>query len=321
MMQFEPKINWDLDRDLYERMKQDASLILENTAMYNFYNEREASNFKDFYLVKEQLRNLNDWTSINSTIQLVDSFIRNNMFQIMENDSFQRTGLYVDSVLLNANLVLHHLTDSLIVINDSLHTLILNTRNENLSDIREYNQDIATTAEFEENERLVNEVALATVEQGIYELSNEQKGILESLIFECPAKGGRAVYIARSLYRLVNDTLTYKDDSICKAQAISWRVANPKTVTPKEVKSTVYTVIVYPNPAKSDIFFELNKTLSNNADIVIYNSLGQIMTRKNLVAKNKLFSVNVQPFSAGVYYYHFTEDNKTITTGKFVVEK
>jgi hypothetical protein len=66
---------------------------------------------------------------------------------------------------------------------------------------------------------------------------------------------------------------------------------------------------IYPNPAVD----QLNVTLSSNADIVIYNIMGQkVMNMEGRAGAN---SININSLSSGIYFVNAGND-----TQKFIVK-
>ena len=66
---------------------------------------------------------------------------------------------------------------------------------------------------------------------------------------------------------------------------------------------------IYPNPAVD----RLNVTLSQNAEIVIYNIMGQkVMSQEGLAGAN---SININDLTSGIYFVNAGSD-----TQKFIVK-
>jgi serine protease AprX len=71
--------------------------------------------------------------------------------------------------------------------------------------------------------------------------------------------------------------------------------------------------LVYPNPVKNYLSISLPQGF-NNANVTIYNSLGQIILNKEV---NSNTSVYIDILSLGIYYYKI-ESNSFVQTGKFL---
>jgi hypothetical protein len=81
-------------------------------------------------------------------------------------------------------------------------------------------------------------------------------------------------------------------------------------------------VKIFPNPASQKLNFELmlpdNK---NQYELSIMNSNAQELRRENTRLSGNKFSIDVQDFSSGTYYYSLASKTKVLQTGKFVLTK
>ena len=79
-------------------------------------------------------------------------------------------------------------------------------------------------------------------------------------------------------------------------------------------------VKMYPNPATSNITFDLQKDGNRGLSIQLYSLIGKKMFESPNV-KGKL-TVDLQDFNRGLYIYHLLDTNgKIIESGKFQVSK
>ncbi len=82
-----------------------------------------------------------------------------------------------------------------------------------------------------------------------------------------------------------------------------------------EIKVSNY--LVYPNPALD--FIKIKKAIQvNEAEFILYNSLGQIVLQKTL--SESTTEINISALSKGVYVYNIFVDGKLDDEGKVVVE-
>ncbi len=77
---------------------------------------------------------------------------------------------------------------------------------------------------------------------------------------------------------------------------------------------------VYPNPASNYTNIELTENLKNNAELKIYNSLGQLVLCKSLIKGKKQISIELDNLNPGIYLFEVLGDKKVLGVGKFVVE-
>ena len=74
---------------------------------------------------------------------------------------------------------------------------------------------------------------------------------------------------------------------------------------------------VYPNPA-SDILRIQKSEQVEQADFVLYNTVGQVIMQKNITEKNT--EIDISSLPEGIYIYNFLEQNKIVDRGKIIVE-
>ena len=92
-------------------------------------------------------------------------------------------------------------------------------------------------------------------------------------------------------------------------------VARPANIaTSTDVNNNV---TVYPNPATSQITFNLEKLPSSPVLIKIFDMTGRLEREYQLKTKN--LQVNTSSFPAGNYYYKMMQNNYLLRTGIFIV--
>lgn len=77
---------------------------------------------------------------------------------------------------------------------------------------------------------------------------------------------------------------------------------------------------VYPNPFVSETTISFNTELKN-AELKIFNILGQEIKEQNLKLKNvQRITIKRNDLISGLYFYTITEENRPVATGKLIVE-
>jgi hypothetical protein len=74
---------------------------------------------------------------------------------------------------------------------------------------------------------------------------------------------------------------------------------------------------VYPNPASEFFNVKLNHVVSD-AQIEMYNSLGQLILKQTISAANS--RINTAQLGAGLYTYRIIDNNAPVTQGKIIIE-
>ncbi len=118
---------------------------------------------------------------------------------------------------------------------------------------------------------------------------NQVLGIAE----QCPTEGGPAVYRARTMVTLVNDTLNFEDACI---QTNSNR--NSHTTSQGKV---LLDLTIIPNPAQNKISIVLSDKFSGVCKIQIINALGSDVLSEQRNYNQKSISVNTSSLLPGVY--------------------
>ncbi len=88
-----------------------------------------------------------------------------------------------------------------------------------------------------------------------------------------------------------------------------------------EIQNSISSFEVYPNPASDFTSFKINSSKNTDAKLEVYNSLGSIVSTKNISlneGKNKV-DYSVENLSPGIYIASIKMGNTT-TTKKFIVK-
>jgi len=153
------------------------------------------------------------------------------------------------------------------------------------------NAALKGNASYQVNEKLVNQIFLQTIAIGNFEFSETQITSLESITALCPLSDGEAVLRARAMLQLVQGTpADYDDLSVCGGGERS-----------EKDKQNIQSVRVYPNPANNSITIEYPGIGSLNSQLLLFNSLGQIVKEVGLSSDQTSLQVSLTNLSEGVY--------------------
>lgn len=161
----------------------------------------------------------------------------------------------------------------------------------------------------------MNNIYLRTIAKGKYKFTNEQLSDIFSIANQCPDAGGPAVYSARSLYALVNDTIIYNDDSLCASIAREFLPEN------EQADENNNDVIMYPNPTSTEVNFYFYHSLDNPVIIQFYNILGVKFYEKQIFNGANDAMINTTDFSDGIYLVRIINNNEVIYFNKLVIQK
>ncbi|MBK8875675.1 MAG: hypothetical protein IPN13_17880 [Bacteroidetes bacterium] len=107
------------------------------------------------------------------------------------------------------------------------------------------NTSIDAVTILEQNEKLVNEIYIEGTINGGGTITHSQSSYLFAIAKQCPMRGGPIVYVARSLYALIDPLQTFNDEENC--------------LDPSKSSDNIYTnletnyLMVHPNPADDEI--------------------------------------------------------------------
>lgn len=91
----------------------------------------------------------------------------------------------------------------------------------------------------------------------------------------------------------------------------------------KELNETISNLSFYPNPASVNATIEVTLVENTKMDVVILNSVGQVISSKSVngfVGDNKV-SIDLSSLSSGMYFYQVKTNNNKSVTKKFAVSK
>ncbi|MBK8499183.1 MAG: hypothetical protein IPL52_10265 [Flavobacteriales bacterium] len=176
--------------------------------------------------------------------------------------------------------------------------------------VKAANSGIAASELIETNAKTVNDVYLATIGKDVDEFTATQASELFDIADQCPMLGGNAVFKARSLYWLIDDTYDFDDASLCLPYGI---------VVKRLLNQHNNTVSVVPNPATDEATLVLTRTLEQTGAFVLYDALGAEILR--FVVPTDQFRI---PFSTAalvpaLYHYQVRGSAGIVGEGKLAI--
>jgi len=122
--------------------------------------------------------------------------------------------------------------------------------------------------------------------------------------------GGPAVYKARAMLALFNDTIVFYDDSLCTEQGYAYRLSqDPADSTVENEKC-----IVYPNPSKSAFtVFTGTQSIDEIKVLTVYNTLGQAILSQSATGNRIVVDFQAKALAQGIYtlQIHFPAAGRT----------
>jgi hypothetical protein len=170
---------------------------------------------------------------------------------------------------------------------------------------------LAATNTPEENEQIVNEIYLRTIGKAIFEFTQSDIATLYSIAIQCPMQGGNAVFLARSLYALVDGNKQYDDFKICNLVGIELRKPG------KEKDGIIATI--YPNPANESATLAYSVPIESKIQFIIRTTTNQQILNKPLQGGNLKYSFTTADLKPAVYFYELRSNGALIANGKLII--
>ena len=136
-----------------------------------------------------------------------------------------------------------------------------------------------------------------------------------NIAVQCPQSGGIAVYIARSLVALFNDSIIYDDDNVCLQQGY-YRLSNEL----KNNKAFIEAVLI-PNPASNYADVVLNKTFEGICKVKITDIYSKVIFEQSFDCGKKQFRINTTGFLNGIYNVQIIINDNAQSLIKLIIVK
>lgn len=313
--QYQDESKYQAKRYLFSKLHESDSLRLSDTLMIAFYNS----------LLSTEIGSLNEIYGQSSAI-----FAYDNIFKLIKhnNDSIIDTLKILiginneliaagDTSVISINnqylLQMNAAVEAFVVLLDQYETFSQTLANANANQ----NSMILITETLAEFEKTVNQINLETVFQNNYSFTAQQAASLLYIASQCPWAGGNAVYEARSLYSLINDTIEFDDIALCLQQGI-YR----QQVHVNDAKNLNFNSSIIPNPASDRITVKIDGfSESDLCNLIISEVTGKQVLVQVLNCKSHQIDISVKDLSEGIYFYKITNNSTVHSTGKFIINR
>jgi len=278
---------------LYRKLNQNPSLMNSDAVMQDFYAMHSSDEIGKLNTVKDKIEGLTYYNdhfaanieTIGNTIEgLRDTIIILDSIYIASNYNDQDVIVAKEALLAEMNALSASVTE-LIVERESLRSVQVE---EAISE----NSSIASNEIPETNERLINSVYLDLVASGINSLRSEQVATVEEIANQCPFSGGRAVYQARSIYKLIKTDVEYDDVNACRNGGIYRKGIND---------SRIPTLSLFPNPAKEIVTIDLGSGSKEECILIMSDVSGNVIKRIALPCDQPTYTLDISGIANGMY--------------------
>ncbi len=292
--------NWNLQRHLFRKIDKHPSSVFTNTTMYDFVNTYSNTSGGFLYDIEKQISELFNLTpsnhetiesnSLSSQSLLNDIYETDSLIKIAINNNNNLASFLVDRSNLFEQLQTLQQESSLII--QGYITNRLNVAN----DLINANDTIITVADYESNEKTINDILLKTEVQNAPPMLTQIETI-ESISEMCPLEGGNAVYRANAL--LLAWTNQFNKINTCGANPYDDNEDSEKpTITGQKLK-------VFPNPSRESARLLLPYMEGGDGYLLkVTNVTGQTVFSVQLPANSYKYDLLTSTFPAGIYQVH-----------------
>ncbi|MBV6405235.1 MAG: hypothetical protein GFGODING_02002 [Flavobacteriales bacterium] len=166
-----------------------------------------------------------------------------------------------------------------------------------------------TSDPIEANEKTVNAIYLATIGKDVDGFTTTQANDLFAIASQCPMLGGNAVFKARSLYWLIDDSYDFDDQLLCLPHGI---IVKSLTDQANEVK-------VIPNPASDEATLVLARSLDEPSTFAVFDAVGAEVMRHAVQSEMSRLVFSTASLAPSLYHYEIRGPSGLFGNGKLVI--
>jgi hypothetical protein len=311
---YEPQTKYFLSSYLFDKLDLNDSLVENDSLFGAFYDNQNIAIIGQLSHVRSEIGNIfnDDSILVNEIIQkdsLIQSLLNNKSILI---DSLNETSssdslLYVEKIKNTTSEISNEIQN----INE-LWSEIESTRQARIHSADSLNDLISPVEDIEINEQNLNDIYLDKIVNDDFNLDSVQLATLYFIAHQCPFLGGRSVFFARAVLRMVNDTNLFDDAVLCGGSS---RLAMVR----KSNESLI--VKVNPNPSTGNFVFSLLNPQDYASSLLIYDALGQLVYTNEIPANETEIKVNLEKLMEGIYFYKVSVSDILIGADKIVIIK
>ncbi len=146
-------------------------------------------------------------------------------------------------------------------------------------------------------------------------LTTGDKTVVENIAWQCPYKGGKAVYDARGIVWKYNPGAKFEDELLCNNGAYFRQSEN------HSIASRGTEISLFPNPAKNTVTLHYNLSDFKNVTASVADLTGRVLYTFDVDAKVAETNFNVADFANGYYLVKIMAGNNEIKTMKMAIAK
>lgn len=160
--------------------------------------------------------------------------------------------------------------------------------------------------------RIPRRAANSTIGKEVDTFTVAQADELFAIANQCPMVGGNAVYTARAICRLIDETVEYDDQLLCL----------PHGILVKSIRQQDAAMLaVVPNPARDYATLVLDKPLDGPGVFLLFNAVGQEVLREAIPMELARMEFSTASLAPGLYHYLVRGPAGRVGEGKLAISK
>jgi hypothetical protein len=316
---YDEQTKWIMEYGLYQKLYDKPSLMTGEPILSAFYSAKSSTPMGYLSPIWAGIRNLFQLDNATAAqVAALEQTIEARLTEIAGIDEQLPTAIGTPSYApLLAQRALA--SDALNTANSSYQSLMnsINTaRNAQADNLLASNEAITTTKVYEQNEKTVNRVYLATIGKGVYSPNATQQTELAAVANQCPYTGGKAVLRARGLLTMLGVEAYYDDAANC--QPVQQFGGNQ---APAAISGQQMVAKVFPNPTKERFNLMLDTPLESDAELVLTNAFGQTVAVYSLDAGLLSYEFGTSNLTEGIYFLSVKEGKNLLFSTRLIVQK
>ncbi len=293
---FPDEQRWTAQAHLYRRLATDSTLLEGEPLLQSFHTEKSTADIGRLEAVRSAMEDFFDLSAAEKA-QLQTAWNElDTLFGQLQGvwQQLQQPASPQDSIALVQQ------RDSLLGEMNSralaLQTIYDDWRSGKESEVaalHALNDAVVPTTLPADNRRKVNRILIDHLLGETDSLGPAERDTLLAIAYQCPLRGGEAVYQARAL---LSDTLQYDDAALC--QSTQQQFALP---APAETTATL-GLKIWPNPTDEVLVLETDRVPEDRVEAVIVDATGVEVVLEKLESGQRIWTLLLPELPAGLYH-------------------
>jgi hypothetical protein len=301
-------------QNLYKLLSEDSLLRLSDSVFVNFFGNKQSAAIGKLH----EVNNLYSLSAVYDSALVIQLDSTARLMALKTDSIFYLDSLMLADSTLNLMPLRESLTDDLNSLKAALQALLLQKQAaaDSVMESARYLNNTIVPAELPEiNSKAMNEYLYLYQKFGSDTLLPYFNDLL-SIAQQCPYAGGKAVYQARAMLSLLNDSLEYDDAAVCLQSGIYRQLLQDS-----KNQNPAFDFRLIPNPASQQVRVELNFKNENSVKFEIRNVLGGKVKEVEIDKGIGSITFSVENFDDGIYFIRARKDGITLNTKKLIIIK